>query len=183
MRNWGAEFGDAHADSVDQCEASQQADRYSLPERFQRLIFHLAGEAHGGVHHGIVTDRCIQSVVPVRRSRIQRRVDVEGELLAEPAFFLEQAMVAEGLQSGDLDGRQHWAAPSREGGSDYPIAQARGSIPRASRWCPICERQSREMTSILAPLTRLKCEPCMSEYPRCLRNARSRQATALDQTT
>jgi hypothetical protein len=48
----------------------------------------------------------------VRRSWIQRRVDVKGELLAETAFFLEQAMVSEGLQSGDLDGRQHWAAPS-----------------------------------------------------------------------
>jgi hypothetical protein len=91
---------------------SQQADRNGLAERFQRLIFHPAGEAHRGVHHGIVADRCIQSVVPVRRSRIQRRVDVKGELLAETAFFLEQAMVSEGLQSGDLDGRQHWAAPS-----------------------------------------------------------------------
>jgi len=26
----------------------------------------------------------------------------------------------------------------------FPIAQARGSIPRASRWCSICDRQSRE---------------------------------------
>jgi hypothetical protein len=47
--------------------------------------------------------------------------------LAEAAFFREQTVVSEGLQSGDLDRRQHWAAPSSEGGSDYPIAQARGS--------------------------------------------------------
>jgi hypothetical protein len=89
MRDWGTELGDAHADGVDQCEASQQADCDGLPECFQRLVFHRAGEAHSGVHHGIVADRCMQSVVPVRRSRIQRRVDVEGELLAEAAFFLE----------------------------------------------------------------------------------------------
>ena len=82
------------------------------PRASKRLIFQRAGEAHGGVHHGVVADRCIQLVVPVRCSGIERRVDVEGELLAEPAFFLEQAVVSEGLQSGDLDGREQGAAPS-----------------------------------------------------------------------
>jgi len=41
----------------------------------------------------------------------------------------------------------------------FPIAQARGSIPRASRWCPIYDRQSREIVSIRAQVTRLKREP------------------------
>src|SRR5258705_12767682 len=38
----------------------------------------------------------------------------------------------------------------------FPIAQARGSIPRASRWCPIYDRQSREIAFIEAQSTRLK---------------------------
>ena len=34
--------------------------------------------------------------------------------------------------------------------------QARGSFSRASRWCPICSRQSREIACIEAQSTRLK---------------------------
>ena len=45
----------------------------------------------------------------------------------------------------------------------FPIAQARGLIPRASRWCPIYDRQSREIACIEAQSTRLKGEPDISE--------------------
>jgi hypothetical protein len=45
----------------------------------------------------------------------------------------------------------------------FPIAQARGSIPRASRWCPIYDRQSRETATIRVQVTRLKREPGFSE--------------------